>query len=113
MVMDDARSTAIPAEGQVRRSAPTCGPSGGVHKWSRRDLLARIWALLVEIWDEGGGLDWQWQAADTAMGQARRGATGWAATRVAIVVERALPTEEKPQPRCLDKGNDHPLGLRR
>jgi putative transposase len=33
-----------------------------------------------------------------------------AATLEAIVVERPLPTEEKPQHLCLDKGYDNPTG---
>jgi putative transposase len=33
-----------------------------------------------------------------------------AATLEAIVVDRPLPTEERPQHRCLDKGGDHPTG---
>jgi putative transposase len=33
-----------------------------------------------------------------------------AATLEAIVVERPLPTEEKPQHLCLDKGDDNPTG---
>jgi hypothetical protein len=32
MVMADARSTALPAKGPVRRSAPICGPFEGSHK---------------------------------------------------------------------------------
>jgi putative transposase len=38
------------------------------------------------------------------------GAIWWAATLEAIVVERPLPTEEKPQHHCLDKGYDNPTG---
>jgi putative transposase len=41
--------------------------------WCQRGILARIWAVLVESCDELGGVDWQWQAADTAMGKARMG----------------------------------------
>jgi hypothetical protein len=41
--------------------------------------LARIWAVLVQTCDELGGVDWQWQAADTAMGKDRMGAIWWAA----------------------------------
>jgi putative transposase len=41
--------------------------------WCHRGLLARSWALLVETCDELGGVDWPWQAADTAMGNARMG----------------------------------------
>ena len=44
-----------------------------VQQWCQRGLLARIWAVLVEACDELGGVDWEWQAADTAMGKARMG----------------------------------------
>jgi putative transposase len=38
-------------------------------------------------------------------------ATKWlAATLAAMVVERPQPTEERPQPRCLDKGDEKPTG---
>jgi putative transposase len=33
-----------------------------------------------------------------------------AATLEALVVERPQPTEERPQPLCLDKGDDNPTG---
>ena len=34
-------------------------------------MLERIWAVLVEEWEELGGVDWKCQAADCAMGKAR------------------------------------------
>jgi putative transposase len=39
----------------------------------RLGILERIWAALVNDCDDLGGVDWQWQAADTAMGKARLG----------------------------------------
>ena len=42
-------------------------------RWVERGVFDRIWATLVESCDELGGLDWQWQAADAAMGKARMG----------------------------------------
>ncbi len=30
-----------------------------------------VWAVLVEEWEELGGVEWEWQAADCAMGKAR------------------------------------------
>ncbi len=42
-------------------------------RWVRLGLLERMWAVLVESCDELGGLDWQWQSADTAMNKARMG----------------------------------------
>jgi putative transposase len=42
-------------------------------RWVRLGIFARIWAALVEDCEELGGVDWEWQAADTAMGKARFG----------------------------------------
>lgn len=44
-------------------------------RWIQLGVLDRIWAVLVEDCQELGGVDWQWQAADTAMGKARFGGT--------------------------------------
>jgi transposase len=41
--------------------------------WCQRGILGRLWAVLVEAWEDLGGVDWPWQAADTAMGKARMG----------------------------------------
>jgi putative transposase len=38
-------------------------------------VLDRIWAVLVEECEELGGVNWEWQAADGAMGKARFGGT--------------------------------------
>ena len=55
------------------------GDDSSVHRtfqrWIRKGLLDRIWALLIGQCDELGGVDWQWQAADAAMGKARFGGT--------------------------------------
>ena len=42
-------------------------------RWVELDVLERIWAVLVEESEELGGVDWEWQAADCAMGWARFG----------------------------------------
>ena len=42
-------------------------------RWIALGLLDKIWAALVENCGELGGVDWQWQAADTAMSKARFG----------------------------------------
>jgi putative transposase len=57
---------------------PACfGDDSTVHRhfqqWCQRGLLARLWAVLVTTCDELGGVDWQWHAADAAMGTARLG----------------------------------------
>jgi hypothetical protein len=36
-------------------------------------VLDRIWAALVEECEEFGGVEWEWQAADGAVGKARFG----------------------------------------
>lgn len=42
-------------------------------RWQRLGLFERLWAILVEECDELGLVDWEWQAADTALGKARCG----------------------------------------
>jgi len=53
------------------------GDDSSVHRtflrWIRTGVLDRIWGLLIESCEELGGVDWQWQAADAAMGKARFG----------------------------------------
>jgi putative transposase len=53
------------------------GDDSTVHRhcqqWCQRGLMVRRWAVLVAACADLGGLDWQWQAADTAMGKARMG----------------------------------------
>jgi putative transposase len=53
------------------------GDDSSVHRtfqrWIRLGILDRIWALLVAECEELGGVDWQWQAVDGAMGKARFG----------------------------------------
>ena len=44
-----------------------------VQRWCQLGVFERIWAVLVQACDERGGVDWPWQAADTAMGKARMG----------------------------------------
>lgn len=50
-------------------------------RWVRLGVFDRIWATLVEACAGLGGVDWEWQAADGAMGKARLGGTRLAATR--------------------------------
>lgn len=44
-------------------------------RWVRMGVFERIWAVLVAEADAIGGVNWEWQAADTAMGKARLGGT--------------------------------------
>jgi transposase len=50
-------------------------------RWVRLGLFPRLWAVLLEQCDALGGVDWQWQAADGAMGKARLGGTSSAPIR--------------------------------
>ena len=49
-------------------------------RWVRAGVLERVWAVLVERCAELGGVSWEWQAADAALGKARLGGTTLAAT---------------------------------
>ncbi len=49
-------------------------------RWIELGVLDRVWAALVEECEELGGVDWEWQAADGAMGKARFGGTSRAPT---------------------------------
>src|SRR5262245_54973489 len=53
------------------------GPKSTVHDWFQRwcagGVMPRIWAALIEGCDELGGVDWQWQSADAALGKVRLG----------------------------------------
>jgi putative transposase len=53
------------------------GDDSSVHRtfqrWIAEGVLDRVWAILATECEQLGGLDWQWQAADGAMGKARFG----------------------------------------
>jgi putative transposase len=53
------------------------GDDSTIHRtfqhWVEIDLFPQLWALLVEECEEFGLVDWEWQAADSAMGKARLG----------------------------------------
>lgn len=55
------------------------GDDSSVHRtfqrWVQKGVLEAIWAQLVQNCEELGGVDWQWQSADGAMGKARFGGT--------------------------------------
>jgi putative transposase len=63
--------------GQWHQRPTRCGDDSTVPRhfpqWCQRGILARLWAVLVEACDEWGGVAWQWQAADPAIGKARMG----------------------------------------
>jgi putative transposase len=64
--------TAFPDDSSVHR---TC------QRWVALSIFDRIWATLVAACQELGGVDWEWQAADAALGKARSGGISSARTR--------------------------------
>jgi putative transposase len=52
-----------------------------MQRWIGLGVFERIWAVVQEACEDLGGCDWEWQAADTAMGKARMGGTSSARTR--------------------------------
>jgi transposase len=44
-------------------------------RWVERSVFDRLWAVIQEACEDLGGCDWEWQAADTALGKARKGGT--------------------------------------
>lgn len=62
---------------QWNRLPERFGDDSSVHRtmqrWIRLGIFERVWAALVEACDELGGVQWDWQSADGAMGKARFG----------------------------------------
>ena len=58
-----------------------------LQRWNELGVFDAIWALLVESCAELGGVNWEWQAADGALGKSRFGG---------IKSGRIQPTEAKP-----------------
>ena len=50
-------------------------------RWVKLKVMDRIWAALVTECAELGGVNWEWQSADGALGKARMGGISSAATR--------------------------------
>jgi transposase len=42
-------------------------------RWVTLGVFERLWAVLLERCEDLGGVDWDWQAADGALGKARLG----------------------------------------
>jgi putative transposase len=42
-------------------------------RWVALGIIDQIWARLINACDELGGVDWEWQSADGAMGKSRMG----------------------------------------
>ena len=55
------------------------GDDSSVHRtfqrWVTLEVFDCIWATLLADCEELGGVNWEWQAADTSMGKARLGGT--------------------------------------
>jgi putative transposase len=70
--------------GQWNQLPGKFGDDSSVHRtmqrWIDKGVLQRIWAVLVENCQELGGVNWEWQSADGAMGKARFGGTSSAPT---------------------------------
>lgn len=60
------------------------GDDSSVHRtmqrWIAQGVFDRIWAVLIDNCEELGGVNWNWQSADGAMGKARFGGIGLAPT---------------------------------
>lgn len=69
------------------------GDDSSVHRtmqrWIAKDVFERVWATLIENCAELGGVDWQWQSADGAMGKARLG--GIALGRIPRIAGKTAP----------------------
>ncbi len=63
------------------------GDDASVHRtfqrWVKRGVIGRLWAVLLGVCDQLGGVDWEWQSFDCAMGKARHGG---------IKLDRTQPT---------------------
>ena len=70
--------------GQWNQLPRKFGDDSSVHRtmqrWIARGVFQRIWAVLIENCDELGGVNWEWQSADGAMGKARFGGISSAQT---------------------------------
>src|SRR6476646_2448053 len=53
------------------------GDDASVHRtfqrWVERGVIGRIWAVLVEPCEGLGGVAWEWQSFDCALGKAQQG----------------------------------------
>jgi len=44
-------------------------------RWVELGIFDHIWAIVQEACEDLNGCDWEWQAADAALGKARKGGT--------------------------------------
>lgn len=61
------------------------GPKSTLHarfqEWEQRGVFVRLWAILLEAYDDLVGVAWQWQAADGCLVKAPLGKRGLQARR--------------------------------
>src|SRR5215210_2987843 len=50
-------------------------------RWRAAGVFRRVWAALIERCEDLDGVDWEWQAADGALGKARKGGAMLVPTR--------------------------------
>jgi putative transposase len=50
-------------------------------RWLEAGVFRRVWAVLIERCEDLDGVEWEWQAADGAMGKARKGGAMLGQTR--------------------------------
>ena len=64
---------------QWNRLPHELGDDSTIHRtfqrWEACGLFPRIWATVQSHCEELGGVNWEWQSADAAMGKARSGGT--------------------------------------
>ena len=65
----------LPMEPIAERAWGRQHHSSHLSRWVEAGVLHRMWGALVEGCEELGGVDWEWQSADGAMGKARFGGT--------------------------------------
>ncbi len=69
------------------------GDDASIHRTFQRrvvrGVIGRLWALLVEECEELGGVEWEWQSFDCALGKARHGG---------IKLDRTQPTGRRTGP---------------
>jgi len=53
-------------------------------RWKGAGVFRRLWAVLLERCADLDGVDWAWQAADGAMGKARKGGARSGRTRPTV-----------------------------
>ena len=53
-------------------------------RWKQAGVFRRLWAVLIERCEDLDGVDWEWQAADGALGKARKGGATSGRTRPTV-----------------------------